>query len=70
LIAQPVLFSAVRALPGNSVTGHTPEVFFQAVLTQRKTASAVPAKGEFFLTAMADLICGFISFFSIGHFQQ
>jgi hypothetical protein len=70
LIAQSVLFPAVRALPGNSVAGHTPQVFFQAVLAQRKTASAMPAKGEFFLATMAALICGFISFFPVGHFQQ
>jgi hypothetical protein len=70
LIAQAILFPAVRTLPGNSVTGHAPLVFFQAVLTQRKAASAVPAKGEIFLTAMANLICGFISFFPICHFHR
>jgi hypothetical protein len=63
------LLPAVRALPGNSVTGHAPQVFFQAVLTKRKAASAVPAEGEYLITAMACFVCDLIPFFPVRHFQ-
>ena len=44
LIAQAVLGSAVRALPGDAVARHAPEVFFHAHLADAESASAGPAK--------------------------
>ena len=42
LIPEPIILLAVRALPGDTVTRHSPEIFPHAVLTNCKAAPASP----------------------------
>jgi len=51
LIAEPVPLATIRALPGNAVARHAPEVFIHAFLANLKAASALPAERHFFFTA-------------------
>jgi len=53
LIAEAVLIPAIRALPGDGIAGHSPDVFFHALLTYVKTAPASPAKPKFLTAAVA-----------------
>jgi hypothetical protein len=53
LVAKTVLVSAIRALPCDAVTRHSPYIFLHTSLADKKAAAAGPAKGKFFLTAMA-----------------
>ncbi len=53
LISEVVLLPTVRAVPGDVVTGHTPEVFLHAVLTHGKTTFAGPGKTNLFATGNA-----------------
>jgi len=55
LIAKAVLFSAIRALPGYSVTCHTPLIVIHAFLADGKSTPAIPAEHKGFSAAMADL---------------
>jgi hypothetical protein len=55
LIAKTVLFSAIRALPGYSVTCHTPLIVIHAFLADGKSTPAIPAEHKGFSAAMADL---------------
>jgi len=52
LIAISVLFSTIRAFPGNSVTGHSPLIFIHAFLAHGKPAPAIPAEYKFLVAAM------------------
>ena len=54
LIAKPVLGAAVRAVPGDAVAGHSPEIFIHAFLADGKPAPAGPAERGCYCTAMAD----------------
>jgi len=54
LIAVPVLPAAIRALPGDPITGHPPLVFIHAGLADRKITPAIPAEHEHLPTAMAE----------------
>jgi hypothetical protein len=64
LVSIAVLFSAIRTLPGNSVTGHPPEIFFHAVLADGKSAPASPAERRMLATAGAgDFFCHSAFFF-------
>ena len=53
LVAESVLLSTVRALPGDGIAGHTPYVFFHTTLTDAKTAATLPAKTKFLPAAVA-----------------
>jgi len=53
LVAVSVLFTAIRAFPGNPVAGHPPLVFIHAGLADGKSAPAIPAEHEHLSTAMA-----------------
>jgi len=55
LITESILFSAVRALPGDGIAGHTPYIFFHTILADTETASASPAEAKFYATAVARL---------------
>jgi len=48
----------VRAFPGYSVTGHSPEIFQHAVLADGKTAPALPAEGHRRHAAVAGVLPG------------
>jgi len=67
LIPESVLPAAVRALPGDAVAGHAPDVFRHAILADMKTAAAMPAEREYAGAAMA-LPCFFPSLFIIISF--
>jgi hypothetical protein len=47
--------SAVRADP-YCIIAHAPHVFFQTVITNLKTAGAIPAKRQFPVTDMATIL--------------
>jgi hypothetical protein len=53
LVSIAVLFPAIRALPGNAVTGHPPEIFLHATLADGKSAPASPAKWRMLAAAGA-----------------
>jgi hypothetical protein len=64
LVSIAVLFSAIRTLPGNSVTGHSPEIFFHAVLADGKSAPTSPAERRMLAAAGAwDFFCHSAFFF-------
>jgi len=44
LIPESVLFTTIRAFPGNPVAGHSPEIFIHAVLAHGKRTPAIPAE--------------------------
>jgi hypothetical protein len=52
LISESILIPAIRALPGDGIAGHPPDVFIHAFLTDMETAAAAPAKAELFPAAM------------------
>jgi len=56
LIAESILLSAVRALPGDGIAGHPPDIFFHAALADAETAAAMPAKGKLSAAAIADIV--------------
>jgi len=66
LIAESVLGTAIRALPGNPVAGHPPLVLIHACLAYGKPAPALPAEHKFSLAAMADFIVFLPAFFPAG----
>jgi len=68
LIAEPVLATTVRTLPGNSVAGHPPQVFLHAVLANAKTAATAPAKGELIAAAVTAVNSAFWATPSIDAF--
>jgi len=47
------LVPAVRALPGDGVAGHPPNVFIHTFLTDVETAPALPAEAKFPAAAVA-----------------
>ena len=53
LIAESVLIATVRALPGNPITRHSPEIFRHAPLANMKSAPTMPAKRHGFPAAVA-----------------
>jgi hypothetical protein len=55
LISQPVLAAAVRTLPGNRITGHSPEIIIHARLADIKSASATPTEPKRLSTAVTDI---------------
>jgi len=70
LIPKSVLLAAIRALPGDAVTGHSPDIFVHARLADGKSAPASPAEGKNVITAVADQV-GFAMPLSIcGYFVR
>lgn len=72
LIAKSVLGTAVRALPGNPVAGHSPLIVIHTLLAHGKPAPALPAEHELKAAAMAEgrlflrrFSCRFFRFSSI-----
>jgi hypothetical protein len=57
LIPKPVLVPAVRALPGDGVAGHAPDVFMHAFLADIEAASTAPAEAKFLAAAVALMAC-------------
>jgi hypothetical protein len=55
LVPKSILFPAVRALPGDGIAGHAPNVLRHTVLTDTKSAAAPPAKGKFPAAAVAKI---------------
>lgn len=55
LIAETVPVTAIRARPGDVITGHPPHVFLHAQLTNSEPAPARPDKTEILLAATATL---------------
>jgi len=53
LVSIAVLVSAIRTLPGNTITGHSPEVFLHTVLADRESATTSPAERRMLAAAGA-----------------
>jgi len=62
LIPKPILIPAIRALPGNGIAGHAPDIFRHTFLANAETASAAPAETKFFTAAVAPIIALLASF--------
>jgi len=52
LIPEIILSSTVRALPGYSIAGHSPDIFIHAVLTNCKATPACPEEGGLIAAAI------------------
>jgi len=53
-------------LPSDGIAGHAPQVFHHTVLTDIKTAAALPAKGKFSAAAVAKMPKLPASFFPVS----
>lgn len=58
LISKPVLCPAVRAIPGNAVAGHPPDIFIHTRLADGKPAPAGPGEHCRISAAMAGPVFG------------
>jgi len=56
LVAESILPSTVRALPGDGIAGHAPYIFFHTVLADTESTPALPAEGQFPAAAMANMM--------------
>ena len=66
LVAESILPSTVRALPGDGIAGHAPYIFFHTVLTDTESTPAPPAEGKLLAAAVAHMMALFTVFSSIG----
>jgi len=69
LIAKPVLSAAIRALPGYSIAGHSPDIFIHTSLANRKATPACPAERHFFFAAVTDIFSELSAPFSVFSFR-
>jgi hypothetical protein len=53
LIPIAILRTAIRALPGNTIAGHTPHILQHTLLTYAETTSAGPAEKRYGTAAIA-----------------
>ena len=65
LVAKAIVYTAVRALPCNTVAGHPPEIFLETFLTDVKSAPAWPVECSFHPAAMTAFLFCPQSFFSV-----
>jgi hypothetical protein len=56
LVAEAVLIATIRALPGDIVAGHAPQIFMHAPLADAETAAAAPAEAKCPVAAMAEML--------------
>jgi hypothetical protein len=66
LVAESILPSTVRALPGDGIAGHAPYIFFHTILADAESAPALPAEGKFPAAAVANIMALLTIFSSIG----
>jgi len=59
LVSKTVLCAAVRALPGDPIARHAPEIFLHTLLTDLESAPAHPAKRNFLIAAVANISFAF-----------
>jgi hypothetical protein len=59
LIPKPILLSAIRALPRNSIAGHSPNIFSHALLADTETTPALPTKRKIPTAAVARIVAVF-----------
>lgn len=59
------MVSAIRTLPGNAITGHSPEVFLHAVLADGESAPTSPAKRRMLAAAGAGTFFCYTTLFFI-----
>jgi len=68
LVPKPILVPAVRALPGDGIAGHAPQVFCHTILTDSKSAAALPTKGELPAAAVAKMRIALAALLAVGGF--
>jgi len=66
LVPEPILIPAVRALPGDGIAGHAPDVFIHTFLADVETAPALPAEAKFFAAAVAQKASLLSAFAAVG----
>jgi hypothetical protein len=66
LVAESILPSTVRALPGDGIAGHAPYIFFHTNLADAEPTPALPAEGKFTAAAVANMVALLTIFSSIG----
>jgi putative intracellular protease/amidase len=66
LIAETIIIVAVRAFPGYSIACHSPQIVHHALLTDGKSATALPVERRALSTAMTITLCGLTAFFSVS----
>ena len=66
LVPEPILIPAVRALPGDGIAGHAPDVFIHTFLADVETAATVPAESEFPSAAVAHKTSLLSAFAAVG----
>lgn len=66
LVPKTVLVSAIRALPCDAVTRHSPYIFLHTFLADKKAAPTGPAKWKYSLAAMALRCFHSAAFFPVG----
>jgi len=66
LVPEPILIPAVRALPGDGIAGHAPDVFIHTFLADVETAPALPAKTKFLAAAVAQKTSLLSAFAPVG----
>ena len=65
LVAESILGPTIRALPGDSIAGHTPDILVHTVLTDTEVAPALPTKRKLPTAAVANLVALSTKFSSI-----
>jgi hypothetical protein len=69
LISIPILFTTVRALPGDAVAGHSPLIFIHAGLAHGKSTPALPAEHKCPHAAVAGFLTSSSPFSLAGFFM-
>ncbi len=68
LISESVLTAAIRALPGDAVTAHSPQVLFHTGHANGKSAPAPPAERKCLPAAVAQTRCRLTATLPVGCF--
>jgi hypothetical protein len=66
LVAEPVVFAAIRTLPGDGIAGHAPHVFQHTVLADAEPAATRPAEWKALTAAVADADLGSAVFLTVA----
>jgi hypothetical protein len=69
LVSKLSQLPTIGAGPGDGITGHAPQVIFHAVCTNFKTATTNPAKREFLVAHMTQVLFFSSAFPPVGSFR-
>ena len=66
MVPEPILIPAVRALPGDGIAGHAPDVFIHTFLADVETAATAPAEAKLLAAAVAQNTSLLSAFVPVG----